>query len=40
MINSLHNEDLDGEMLMEKTELNKTVLSLIKGSNAENSSSS
>ena len=40
MINSLHNEDLDGEMLMEKIELNKTVLSLIKGSNAENSSSS
>ena len=28
MINSLHNEDLDGEMLMEKTKLNETILSM------------
>ena len=40
MINSLNNEDLDGEMLMEKIELNEIVLSLSEGSNAESSNSS
>ena len=38
MINSLHNEDLDGEMLIEKIELNETFLSLSEGSNAQSSS--
>ena len=40
MINSLINEDLEGEMLNENAELTETVLSLNEGSNAESSSNS
>ena len=40
MINSLHNEDLDGEVLNENAKLTKTVLSLSERSNAKSSSNS
>ena len=39
MIESLHNEDLDGEVMNENVELTEIVLSLSEGSNDESSSS-
>ena len=40
MINSVNNEDLDGEMLNVNVEFIETVLSLIEGSNVETSNNS